>query len=471
MFGVELFVMALMIGANSIFAAYEIALASISLARLDALAKEHHRGAAAAQRMKGNMEASLAVVQLGITLVGTIAAATGGAGAEESIEPILRGYGFTPGWAQLASMALVVLPLTVITIIAGELVPKVFALRNKEFVCLLLSPLMEWFALAVWPAVWAFENSVSFLVKLGEKLWRKHSGKDAEESGDSALQELRAIAQLARTSRLIGVREEGIILNAMRLSRTPVRTAMLPADYISLLDINESIANCLIAAHHDMHTRFPVTERHDDPQAIVGYANFKDIVATLRVSPLEPSLKGILRPIPSIQADVSMASVLERLIHEHQHIALVRNARGEVIGMITMEDILEELLGDIHDEFDRLPGHVMPVGQSWVVGGGTTLAHLKEATGIDVVGEQTPQEGEERRNENPRKTINDWITAELGRPADGGEIFERGSISLLVRKVRRNLVQEVQLTRRAVPAPPAPAPAEKGTDDTAGTEP
>ena len=73
--------------------------------------------------MKGNMEASLAVVQLGITLVGTIAAATGGAGAEESLEPILKGYGFSPGWAQIISMALIVIPLTVITIICGELVP------------------------------------------------------------------------------------------------------------------------------------------------------------------------------------------------------------------------------------------------------------------------------------------------------------------------------------------------------------
>ena len=446
MFGVELFVMALMIGANSIFAAYEIALASISLARLETLVKEHHRGAAAAQRMKGSMEASLAVVQLGITLVGTIAAATGGAGAEESIEPIIRAYGLSAGWSQILAMALVVVPLTVVTIIAGELVPKVFALRNKEFVCLVLSPFMEWFALCVWPAVWAFENSVSFLVRLGERIWKKHSGRDPEDSSDTALQELRAIAQLARTSRLIGVREEGIILNAVRLSKTPVRTAMLPADYISMLDINESIANCLIAAHHDMHTRFPVTERHDDPQAIVGYANFKDIVATLRISPHDATLKGILRPIPSIQADASMASVLERLIHEHQHIALVRSTRGEVIGMITMEDILEELLGDIHDEFDRLPGHVMPVGQSWVVGGGTTLAHLRESTGIEIVPSQPAEPGS-----RSRMTINDWITGELGRPADGGEILDRDSLTLLVRKVRRNLVQEVQITKRPVP--------------------
>jgi putative hemolysin len=446
--GVELTIMAVMIAANSFFAAYEIALASVSLARLDFLVREHRRGAAAAARMKGNMEASLAVVQLGITLVGTIAAATGGAGAEESLEPILKGYGFSPGWAQLISMALIVIPLTIITIICGELVPKVFALRNKEFVCLVLSPLMEWFALVTWPAVWAFENSVSFLVRFGERMWQKRGGAGPSEPTDTALQELGAIAALARTSRLIGVREEGIILNAVRLSRTPVRTAMLPADYISMLNINEPVANCLISAHHDMHTRFPVTEKPDDPDGIVGYANFKDLVACLRLAPLEASLKGILRPIPSIQEDVSMAAVLERLIHEHQHIALVRNTQGHVVGMITMEDILEELLGEIHDEFDRLPGHVMPAGRSWVVGGGTTLAHLKESTGIELAPPPTEP------GVKPAVTLNEWIRLKLARPADGGEMFDDGDVSFLVRKVRRNLVQEVQITRKPKAPPP-----------------
>ena len=457
--GFELMIMALMIGANSIFAAFEIALASISIARLEALVQEHRRGAAAAQRMKGNIEGSLAVVQLGITLVGTIAAATGGAGAEESLEPYFRSLGFSDGWAQVTSMAVIVLPLTVVTIIFGELVPKVFALRNKELVCLILSPFMEWFALVSWPAVWAFENSVSGLLKLGEKLWKRKGAGSSDEPVDVALQELRAIASLARTSRLIGVREEGIILNAVRLSKTPVRTAMLPADYISMLSINDSIANCLIAAHHDMHTRFPVTERKDDPQGIIGYANFKDIVATLRLSPHEVSLKGILRPISSIQSDVSMAAVLERLIHEHQHIALVRNPRGEVVGMITMEDILEELLGEIHDEFDRLPGHVIPAGNSWVVGGGTTLRHLREATGIDLTDPVAPPAGS-----RPTTTLNDWIRAHLERPADGGEVFSSRGISILVRKVRRNLVQEVQLSRLPEPVPPPPAEADAGSE-------
>lgn len=433
MFGIELAVMLAMVGINSIFAAYEIALASISLARLDTLEREHRRGAASAKRMKVGMEASLAVVQLGITLVGVIAAATGGAGAMESLDPILRQRGFSPGMAQFVSLLIVTVPLTIVTIILGELAPKVFALRNKEMVCLRLSPPMEWFSFSVWPAVWFLENSTTIITRLGEK-WQTRKGTGQPE--EATLQELRAIAALARTSRLIGIREEGIIVNAARIASTPVRTAMLPAQHISMLDVNASMADSLIIAHSDMHTRFPVTGRPGDPQGVLGYVNFKDIVSSLRLSRNEPSLRGILRPIISVQADVSISVCMERMIHEHQHIAIVRDANGVVLGMITLEDILEELIGEIHDEFDRLPAHITPSGKDWVAGGGATLKHLRDVTGIDLRAPDAPR---------PPTTLNEWMLYKLGRPARGGDVVEEEGATLLVRKVRRNLVQEAHV--------------------------
>ena len=95
-------------------------------------------------------------------------------------------------------------------------------------------------------------------------------------------------------SRLIGAREEGIIVNAARLSNLPIRRIMLPAEYISTLNLNSELGDALIAAHHDMHTRFPVCEKDGDPQTIIGYVNFKDIVACMRISPHEPSIRAIV---------------------------------------------------------------------------------------------------------------------------------------------------------------------------------
>jgi putative hemolysin len=441
---IELLVMAVMVAVNSVFAAYEIALASIGLARLDTLANQHRTGAAAALRMRNNMEASLAVVQLGITLVGAIAAATGGAGAEEMIEPWLLQAGLPGGLAQFGSIVLVVIPLTVVTIIFGELVPKIFALRHKEWVCLKLSPFMEWFAYCTWPAVWFFETSVDLIMRWGSRLQPKPAGA-AGHSEEAALQELRAIAALARMSRLIGAREEGIIVNAARLSNLPIRRIMLPAEYISTLNLNSELGDALIAAHHDMHTRFPVCEKDGDPQTIIGYVNFKDIVACMRISPHEPSIRAIVRPLSTLQAEQSVASALEQLIREHHHIALVKDADGKVVGMVTLEDIIEELVGEIHDEFDRLPAHITSSGTGWVVGGGTSLSQLEKITGV-----QLPNEGD--GHTPPPATLNEWVLRHLGRPVDRGEEVKIDGVRILIRKERRQAVQEAQLNREAAKA-------------------
>lgn len=445
MWGAEWLVIAAMLLLNSIFAAYEIALASVSVARLQVLAREHRRGAQAALRMKDGMEASLAVVQLGITFVGAIAAATGGAGATESIAPLFEQLGLHPGWAQFSAITTVVIPLSVVTILFGELLPKVFALRNKEWVCLRLSPGMRWFSFAFWPIVWLFETLVTNLMSWGERRWQHRLDGDAKQEAVE-LVELRAVAALARTSRLIGGREENIIVQAARLATRSIREIMLPAEFIAMLHRDTSLADSLIAAHLDMHTRFPVCDRVDDPQSIAGYVNYKDIVSQLRLCPDGPSLSGILRPLPSLLDELPISVCLERMIHSHAHIALVRDGRNQVLGMITLEDILEELVGEIHDEYDRLPTHVVASGKAWVVGGGVSLSRLRERTGISLDPAAT---GEVR-------TLNDWVVSQLGRNVQGGDILDRPGARLLVRKLRRQKLLEAQISAKSEPIPDDP---------------
>jgi putative hemolysin len=429
MWTVELIVISVMIVFNAVFAAYEIALASIGPGRLHALMEEGRRGAASALRMKQSMEASLAVVQLGITLVGVVAAATGGAGAEEAFVPVLRAWGWSPGVSQFLALAIVVAPLTLLTIILGELVPKVFALRHKEWVCLKLSPPMEWFSYSVWPAVWLLESTVKLIIRLIGRGPKSPSGEGAEES---PIQELRGAAAMARMSRLIGHREEGIIVSASRLAATPLRQIMLPAEYIGMLGADQPLSEALIAAHQEMHTRFPVTEEAGNPQKIIGYVNFKDIVAALRLSPHAPSLRSLMRRIESFGEEVSVADCLENLMRNRNHIALVRDKAGRIVGMVTLEDIVEELVGEIHDEFDRMPAYLTPLGEGWIAGGFVSLNQLREQTGIDL----------QPLNEKPIYTLNDWIVERLGRPPRGGDVIQTENCRVLVRKTRHILVQE-----------------------------
>jgi putative hemolysin len=435
--GFELAVMAAMIGVNSVFAGYEIALASVSLASLQRLAQEQRAGAKVALYMKRNMEASLAVVQLGITLVGAIAAAVGGAGAEEALAPALTArLGVSEAAAEVLAIVLVVIPLTVCTIVAGELIPKVFALRNAERVCLALSPFMRWFSLSVWPAVWLFETIVTGVMSWGER----HLGAGGPAKAEMAeLQEVRATAALARASRLIGHREEQIIVGATQMQSRLVRDIMLPAEYMSTLDANATLADNLVAAHLDMHTRFPVIEGQGEPQRVIGYVNFKDIVAAMRLDPQDTTFRAIVRPILSLKGDQAIALALEQLMREHTHIAVVRDAANQVVGMVTLEDIIEELVGEIEDEYDRLPAHLVASGASWVAGGGVPIERLHATTGIDLQADAPA---------GSIRTLNDWVSGHLGREVRGGDVAERGAVRVVVRKVLRNKVQEAYLSHR-----------------------
>ena len=134
--GLEWLVVGLMVLVNALFASYEIALASVTKARLQTLLDEGRFGAASALAMKEGIEKSLAVVQLGITIVGLIAGATSGASASETLAPLLREFGWSERFSNVLAIGLFVVPLTITTIVVGELVPKLFALRNKEWVCL-----------------------------------------------------------------------------------------------------------------------------------------------------------------------------------------------------------------------------------------------------------------------------------------------------------------------------------------------
>ncbi len=275
MFGYELVVIVFMLFFNALFAAYEMGLASISRARLAALQNEKKRGAAEGLFMKERMEASLAVVQLGVTVVGAIAAATGGAGVQDEFAPYLQhALGVSRMVSEVLAIVVLIIPLTFVTVVFAELVPKMIALRNNETVVLALSPSMKLLSRIAHPIVAVIEATLKKVVGL-------LTPADGAEisSRKQWLHELTAAISLARTSKLLGEREEKIVLAAAHLSTRPVRDIFIPAQDISMIYVGSSLMDALVKAHLDMHTRFPVCKVENDAQSIQGYINFKDIVA------------------------------------------------------------------------------------------------------------------------------------------------------------------------------------------------
>jgi putative hemolysin len=154
------------------------------------------------------------------------------------------------------------------------------------------------------------------------------------------------------------------------MSQRKVTDIMWGLSDIAMLPASDTLTEALIKVHLDMHTRFPVYEKEGDPQSIIGYLNFKDIVNAIKLNPQNPSVRGITRPIKKLPSDTTLSEALSGMMREKAHIALVISKQWEVLGMLTLEDIIEDLVGEIEDEFDRLPTHVHPCGTGWIVGGG-----------------------------------------------------------------------------------------------------
>ena len=436
---------------NGVFAAYELALASVRTDRLKLLVERRVRGAPTALRMKNRMEGSLAVVQLGITLVGAIAAATGGASIDQGLAPaIMRTFGVSNQLSEILALACLVIPLAAVTIVIGELIPKVLAIKNAEWVCTTLSPLMWAFSLVVYPAVLLFEWLTMTFVRLVESVL---PDKSVDHHG--GLHELRAQVNLLRASQVIGIQEERIIIQASRLSTMKVKDIMMPDDDIVMVLADAPLSENLVIAHMDLHTRFPVTTRRGDAQAIIGYVTFKDMMLLAKTHPGNPVIREIVRHITSVPSEMSLSEALRRMIADHHHLALVRNGRGEVVGMITQEDIFEELVGDIQDEFDRLPRHVSPAGHQLVVGGGVTIGQLRETLKrYDLGGELSGN-----------TTLNDWLNNGREEPLRGGDTVVIDRIWAQVRKVRRRRITEALIDPLGSPFPPAKRAEEQRRED------
>lgn len=435
----------LMLVANGLFAAFEMAIASVSRARLVVLANQKKPGAAAALAMKNRMEASLAVVQVGITLAGTIAAAVGGAGIEETLSPSLaKALGLSDNMADLVAIAAFVLPLSAITIVFGELVPKMTAIRNPERVCLKMAPTMRVLAAVMYPVVALLEKVVKVVMAGGRRL-----AGDGDGNRDSAgLHELHAAAAMARTARLIGAREEKIVLSAAQLQSRPIGSIMVPVDSVATLSADSTLADSLIIAHLDLHTRFPVCAQQHDPQTILGYVTFKDLVVALRMESATGRVKSITRPIGRFPQSESIAQVLESMMRERLHIALVESAQKTVVGMVTLEDIMEELVGEIEDEYDRLPNHMHQTDAGWITGGGARMESVLSAMRLAV---------DALAPDAKALSVADWCVRLLGRPVEKGETIRWNGLVFHVRKLRRQKIAECFIAREkqaAVPAAP-----------------
>jgi len=254
-----------------------------------------------------------------------------------------------------------------------------------------------------------------------------------------SMDELLALTAHAQLARLISPRQETIITRAAQLSRLKAKDVMVGVEQITFLSSTQTLAEAIVTAHLDPHTRFPVIEAGDKDR-VLGYVNFKELVYRVRTNPVEPTLLGVIRPLRLVQVTTPCQECLKAFVDEHEHMAIVQDKQKKTVGLITLEDLIEELLGDLEDEFDRVPKmlHALSKGV-WIAGGGVLMRDLARELQMPALA----RDG----------TVSEWVIAALGHTPAVDERLREGQFEFTVRRLRRSKVFEVLISPISVPSP------------------
>ena len=255
----------------------------------------------------------------------------------------------------------------------------------------------------------------------------------------ATLDEINALAGHAQLSKQISTNQANIIKGVTLLSKKKAEDLMIPVDQITFLSKSQTLSEAIIKAHLDPHTRFPVIDG-DNLDQVLGYVNFKELVYRMRTNPADPTLAGIIRPLKFVQEDTSCQQLLKVFVDEHEHMALVQNTENKTLGLITLEDIIEELVGEIEDEFDKLPKNIHMLSQGvWIVGGGVPMQSISEKL--------------DRAGLSHNINISEWIIKQIGHMPAVDERIKTEGHEFNVRRIRRGNVFEVLITPESISAP------------------
>lgn len=327
----DLFIVVACLFINAFFSAFEMAFVTISKEDLNELSED---GGSAVRRLrlfKRKPERTLSVIQIGITLVGAIAAAVGGTGAVESLEPyIVENYGLSRSLAEAIAVTVVILPLTYFSVVFGELVPKTIALKHPQKILMLGTPLLALIDKAVSPVVTFLEISTNFFLKLTGL----NSGQEADESMGQTVE----IGDLPTY-------HQKFVQNLVNLKGRRVTRSMIPWDKVAYLNFSDSDEELRNKISTTPHSRFPVI----DGDTLVGILNIKELPDTQKQMPWQ----GILRSAIRVQNTEKVLEAFLKMQDKQNHMAVVFNDEEKFIGVITIEDVIEEVVGDIYDNADE----------------------------------------------------------------------------------------------------------------------
>jgi CBS domain containing-hemolysin-like protein len=373
----KLFAIAALVALNGFFVACEFAIVKVRGSQLDALVEEGNVRATFVKHVRGHLDAYLSATQLGITLASL---ALGWIGEQFLVQMLQPAFALvnihSHAVVTSVSIALAFVAITFLHIVFGELGPKYTAIANPLPVSLRLVRPLRLFYILFKPIIWLLHKSSNLLLQGLFRLKPVSGGELAHTE-----EELRLILDQSQKSEEVSPLGRDLLMNALDLRRRVVRDIMTPRGEVVYLDLEEDFESNVTKALESRHTRFPLCRGHLDNT--VGLVHIKELVPMMRDP--QPDLMRIKRELIPVPEMMSLEKLLSLFLTRHAHLAIVVDEFGGAVGMVTLENVLEELVGDIQDEFDTDKEEFRKLNENeFVVDGGLGLYELRDSVGLEL---------------------------------------------------------------------------------------
>ncbi|GAB2565877.1 hemolysin family protein [Gracilibacillus alcaliphilus] len=339
----NLFLVALLIGLTAIFVGSEFAVVKVRMSRIDQLIAEGNKTAEIVKKLVTDLDYYLSACQLGITVTALGLGWLGEPTVERILHPLFDSLNIPSSLSTVISFVLAFALVTFLHVVVGELAPKTLAIQYAERMTLILARPLFWFGKIMFPAIWALNGSARVLLRMFGVQPASHEQAHSEE-------ELKIIMTQSYHSGEINETELSYMENIFTFDERVAKDIMIPRIQMETLDVSMTTEDLLSTTDNFQFTRFPVT-KDNDKDHIIGFINVKEMLTHIaKAQPFQ--LEDILHDIVLINEQTSLQEALVQMQLDHVHIALVIDEYGGTAGLLTLEDILEEIVGDIRDEFD-----------------------------------------------------------------------------------------------------------------------
>jgi CBS domain containing-hemolysin-like protein len=425
-----------LVALNGFFVAAEFALVKVRRSQVDTLASEGNKRAAAGKHVIENLNAYLSACQLGITLASLGLGWLGEPFLARMLRPIFSLFGVESGAVTTSiSFALAFSAITALHIVLGEQAPKIIAIQKSLGATLFVSPPLRLFYALFKPFIWFLNESSNWILAHIFRVPPAGKGELAHTE-----EELRLILSESAKAQEVSPLERELLINALDLRDRVVRDIMTPRGEVVYLDLEEDFETNVKKALESRHTRFPLCRGHLDNT--VGLIHIKELVPMMRDP--HPDLMRIKRELIPVPEMMPLEKLLTLFLTRHAHLAVVVDEFGGTVGMVTLENVLEELVGDIQDEFDTEKEEFRKINETeFTVDGALGLYELRDIAGLELESADV-------------STIGGYVTHLLGHLPRTGEQIKIDNYLVTVSQAGSRRVNQLHFKKLSDAVAPAP---------------